>query len=574
MANTYIHTLPDTIASDPNSYTILDFKNQYDQYVTGKLSLSALSEYTIDAYVASPEHQRDVVSTNWVNSNSANMVVNTLTINNSADIFNFNPFRIFTNTNDTVTFFSKNFSNGTFARNEIFLQNDLFASTHLGILGSNHTQTTWTISEGKEDSYLYSLNGDLVIGANTPNKNIILYTGGPFAGNERIVIFGDGSQKIGLFTASPNENLTVAGNISSQGIIYDENGNSNDWNSSYSYAITNSGFNNDARSFINNISSNLVLKTGSLVTGSIFTTNTLTANFNTDEFVTKRYVDAVALESTISGNFVPSLYYTKTNVDDLLNNPNSVYSTWNSTSSLELQSRLFVNSNSAKLIDLNTLVFNNSSSWNSVYSYVNQASSNEENQQEVVSFILNNSSNILNVNTTVNVLSTNWNSVYSQTNSTSSSELEVRTFVNNNSSNQSQAFSYVSTNSAKINDTVTSWNINSGVNINTNTFVQLFSSGIVSTNSNVNSNSANWNSVYSSYNSASSTLATRNFVQSNFLPLTGGKVIGQLFSNEFAVGNSVAVGNPPTLGTVVRKMEIFDFNGNSIGFIPIYNSIT
>jgi hypothetical protein len=58
----------------------------------------------------------------------------------------------------------------------------------------------------------------------------------------------------------------------------------------------------------------------------------------------------------------------------------------------------------------------NSDLWNSVYSYVNQASGNEVNQQNVVSFILSNSSNIVNVNTKVNLTSSNWDSVYSSWN--------------------------------------------------------------------------------------------------------------------------------------------------------------
>lgn len=41
--------------------------------------------------------------------------------------------------------------------------------------------------------------------------------------------------------------------------------------------------------------------------------------------------------------------------------------------------------------------------------------------------------------------------------------------------------------------------------------------------------------------------------------------------NGLGVGNSVAATTP---GTVVRKMEVFDGNGTSLGFIPIYNAIT
>lgn len=43
-----------------------------------------------------------------------------------------------------------------------------------------------------------------------------------------------------------------------------------------------------------------------------------------------------------------------------------------------------------------------------------------------------------------------------------------------------------------------------------------------------NGNSNNWNSVYSSYNTASAGLATNSYVNSNFLPLSGGTMTGKL----------------------------------------------
>jgi len=46
------------------------------------------------------------------------------------------------------------------------------------------------------------------------------------------------------------------------------------------------------------------------------------------------------------------------------------------------------------------------------------------------------------------------------------------------------------------------------------------------------------------------------------------KVIG---ATGLGVGNSAAA---TTLGTVTKKMEVFDANGTSLGFVPIYNSIT
>ncbi|NBO99022.1 MAG: hypothetical protein EBU90_02670, partial [Proteobacteria bacterium] len=66
----------------------------------------------------------------------------------------------------------------------------------------------------------------------------------------------------------------------------------------------------NAISNIASTSATWVLKTGDQMSGSLTTTKTTTAEFtDLNEFVSKRYVDAVA---GVSGNFVPSLYYAKT----------------------------------------------------------------------------------------------------------------------------------------------------------------------------------------------------------------------------------------------------------------------
>ena len=77
---------------------------------------------------------------------------------------------------------------------------------------------------------------------------------------------------------------------------------SNNWNSGFS-----------AYSSLNVLSTGYwLVKAGDQVTGSLTTTKTLTTQFtDLNEFVSKRYVDAAATATQISGNFVPSLYYTK-----------------------------------------------------------------------------------------------------------------------------------------------------------------------------------------------------------------------------------------------------------------------
>lgn len=80
--------------------------------------------------------------------------------------------------------------------------------------------------------------------------------------------------------------------------------NSSTWNTGYALASS-------AYTSLNTLSTGTwLLKAGDQLTGALTTTKTLTTQFtNMDELVSKRYVDAM---STISGNFVPSLYYTKT----------------------------------------------------------------------------------------------------------------------------------------------------------------------------------------------------------------------------------------------------------------------
>lgn len=426
-----------------------------------------------------------------------------------------------------------------------------------GILGSNFNDTNFTIGGGSNVSYVKTVNSVLVIGTFGNNNDIIFYTGGPFEGNERLVIKQQ-PQHIGIKTSDPNAPLTVNGEISSNSTIFDEFGNSINWNSSFVYLSSVSAINDNVNSFITETSSNLVLKTGGTIFGPIFTTKTLTSLFVTDELVTKRYVDALFFETTISGNFVPSLYYLKTEIDDLLLNPTSVYNTTCSLSSewSSVYSNWF--NNSSKFENLNTVVNQGSGSWYSVYSYINSTSALEEDQNETTTYVLNNSANINETRNTVGTLSSNWNSVYSTFNVLSSLEEESRNVFNSLSSRLVEGTTYVESNSSSI----------QGIS----NVVNSFSANSVQVNSFVNNNSANINSVYTHYNSQSANFATQNYVNNNFLPLSGGDVIGELFATQFGVGNTEVVTG--TLGNVIRKMQIFDINGNSIGFIPIYDSIT
>ena len=102
---------------------------------------------------------------------------------------------------------------------------------------------------------------------------------------------------------------------------------SNNWNSGFS-----------AYSSFNTLSTGYwLLKAGDQVTGSLTTTKTLTTQFtDLNEFITKRYADSLAAASQISGNFVPSLYYTKNETDTgFVSRTNAIINpTWNNASTV------------------------------------------------------------------------------------------------------------------------------------------------------------------------------------------------------------------------------------------------
>lgn len=84
---------------------------------------------------------------------------------------------------------------------------------------------------GAGDSYLYTTANDLVIGTSSPSisSDIVFFTGGTLSGtsvnsgNERFRITntaGTYSGNVGVNTATPNQQLTVSGSISSTAMVY------------------------------------------------------------------------------------------------------------------------------------------------------------------------------------------------------------------------------------------------------------------------------------------------------------------------------------------------------------------
>lgn len=591
-ARTYIHSLPDApLVVNPNAYTIIDYANQLGEYYTNKITLCAIADFTILAYTYSEFFQESEEANSWVNSNSSILTIDKINVgsfqSNSVTV----PLSVYSNSNFPTYISVKNINTGNSAASEIrFETNGGSKSLVAGIQGSNFSDPAWTVGESG-DSYIYSKNSNLQIGTRDTN-DIIFYSNGAFRGNERIVAKGDGSGFVGINTRTPQTSLTVAGTISTNNIVIDQNNNLNFWKQVDTYVTATSTRNDQIFNFVNSNSSQILFKTGGVVTGPLITTKTSIPSFLTNELVSKRYVDAIAFATTVSGNFVPELYYTITQVDDLLINPQSVYAYVNYVSSFNQEVNSFAQQNSSNIINVSNLVNLVSGDWNSVYSYINTTSSNELNQTNSYLFVFSNSSNIKEVlsyvnsnsasfnilKTIVNNTSANWNSVYGYTNSISSLELEARTFVNNSSANTLDLTSTVNFLSSRWQNGYTYTRDYSAINNQVNSYVNSNSGYIGVSLGYLYELSPRWNSVYSNVNSNSATYTTKTYNDTLYLSKDDGgtvnanvKIYGDFYADTFGVGNLEPAS---TLGTLIGRIQIFNDEKTSIGYIPVYNNIT
>jgi len=233
-----------------------------------------------------------------------------------------------------------------------------------------------------------------------------------------------------------NVYTTVQNNSASWNSTYTTvNNNSAGWESVESTVYSNSASWNQAVA-----DSAIALKNtgGSLVAGNLTTWKTLSTQFTqSNEFVSKVYVDSIAQQTAVSGNFVPALYYTKnevytktevdTNISTAIGgkisllasssgNWNSVYSTVNSGSANGSSVYTTVNNNSAGWESVESTVYSNSALWGSVYTTVN---TNSSNGGSVYSTVQTNSAGWESVESTVYSNSASWGSTVTQINTLS-----------------------------------------------------------------------------------------------------------------------------------------------------------
>jgi Chaperone of endosialidase len=111
---------------------------------------------------------------------------------------------------------------GTSASSDVVASNNTATESvnyiDMGINSSAFNNSTYPVLDGANNTYLYSTGNDFVIGNGTVSKDLVLFTGGFNAANERWRTTGTGFTGIGTAATTPTEKLQVEGNIRLSGI--------------------------------------------------------------------------------------------------------------------------------------------------------------------------------------------------------------------------------------------------------------------------------------------------------------------------------------------------------------------
>lgn len=358
------------------------------------------------------------------------------------------------------------------------------------------------------------------------------------------VVDATGSVGIGLSSLSGiNAKLTVVGNISSTGIIYASVGNSDSWNSTYSTVQAKSATEWDNSLANQYAHTNFLPLSGGVVTGPTRFNNNVTIFGDLSCSGTQTFANTVftttSAVSVVHFGAGPALWVGN-------NGPGDIASFYDTDQGVEVFHVGGANGDFPNVgvktstpnkdftvngeLSASSTIWakdSNSDQWTSVYSTVQANSSINWNYQ----------------GTDLKDLSANWQSTY--------------TTVESNSSKWESVYSTVLSNSS------VNWNYQ-GTDLK----------GL----------SANWESTYTTLCSNSATWATYNFVNSTFLPLTGGTLSGNFIVGEglatlFVEGTAVGINTETpnealtVVGNISATGSIVGSNLNVSNWDSVYSTV-
>lgn len=277
MANTYIYNMSDLWTVPTQQYAaigmnVTDTASLANSHLL-RLQVGSVNRFTIDktgnavgaSFFGTGTVSAPAITTNGIFT-AGNTIGNAALFydsgNNTLAQFNAN-----VNTDIQVTFTNINTGNNASADFVLYDNLGILANNfvNMGINGNNYNQATWTIN-GPSDAYLYTGNTSFAIGTNGTSSNLVFFTGGTLAANERMRL-----TNVSVIIANSSA-LVANGSNGAVGAVLSSNGTGINWTTSLAN-VSSMTFTNTTSTAVANASN---LRIGNGTTNSVFTSNSLT----------------------------------------------------------------------------------------------------------------------------------------------------------------------------------------------------------------------------------------------------------------------------------------------------------
>lgn len=277
MANTYIYNMSDLWTVPTQQYAaigmnVTDTASLANSHLL-RLQVGSVNRFTIDktgnavgaSFFGTGTVSAPAITTNGIFT-AGNTIGNAALFydsgNNTLAQFNAN-----VNTDIQVTFTNINTGNNASADFVLYDNLGILANNfvNMGINGNNFNQATWTIN-GPSDAYLFTGNTSFAIGTNGTSSNLVFFTGGTLAANERMRL-----TNVSVIIANSTA-LVANGSNGAVGAVLSSNGTGINWTTSLAN-VSSMTFTNSTSTAVANASN---LRIGSGTANSVLTSNSLT----------------------------------------------------------------------------------------------------------------------------------------------------------------------------------------------------------------------------------------------------------------------------------------------------------